>query len=156
MIKATVIAALSIPVFCAAATGEYAQHLATARQQAATWQNKLTQVSTELKELGVDLSSPGPQAEIPETEDTVAVADKGLLFDTATSRVIYLGISENDSRNGRYSCPALTVTAFNSEEMTKRAIEILRGNFSDEHMWYAKRILIERQSVTNLNKGDKK
>ena len=65
-------------------------------------------------------------------------------------------ISENDPRNGRYSCPALTVTAFNSEEMTKRAIEILRGNFRDEHMWYAKRILIERQSVTNLNKGDKK
>lgn len=91
MIKATVIAALSIPVFCAAATGEYTQHLAAARQQAATWQNKLTQVSAELKELGVDLSTPGPQAEIPETEDTVAVADKGLLFDTATSRVIYLG-----------------------------------------------------------------
>ena len=91
MIKATAIAALSIPVFCSAATGEYASHLAAARKQATVWQDKLTQVSAELQELGVDLSTPGPQAEIPETEDTVAVADKGLLFDTATSRVIYLG-----------------------------------------------------------------
>ena len=65
-------------------------------------------------------------------------------------------ISENDSSNGRYSCPALTVTALDRESMAKHAIGILKGEFRDEHMWYSKRILVERQSVYNLKQGDKK
>ncbi len=91
MIKAAAIAALCIPVFCAAAPAEYTASLTEARKQADTWQANLTQVSDELKALGVEFSATTEHAELPETEDTVAVADKGLFFDTATSRVIYLG-----------------------------------------------------------------
>ncbi len=91
MIKASVITALCIPVLCAAVPADYTAEIATARQQADTWQSNLEQVSADLEALGVDLTAPTAAAEIPETEDTVAVADQGLLFDTANSRIIYLG-----------------------------------------------------------------
>ncbi|MBQ6941250.1 MAG: hypothetical protein IJN23_01655 [Akkermansia sp.] len=91
MIKASVIAALCIPVLCAAAPADYSAEIAAARQQADNWQGNLAQVREELNALGVDMSTPSTSAEIPETEDTVAVADRGLLFDTANSRLIYLG-----------------------------------------------------------------
>lgn len=91
MIKASVITALCIPVLCAATPGDYTAEIATARQQADSWQSNLEQVSADLEALGVDLTAPTSTAEIPETEDTVAVADQGLLFDTANSRIIYLG-----------------------------------------------------------------
>lgn len=91
MIKASVITALCIPVLCAAVPGDYTAEIATARQQADSWQSNLEQVRADLNALGVDLTAPTATAEIPETEDTVAVADQGLLFDTANSRIIYLG-----------------------------------------------------------------
>ena len=91
MIKASVIAALCIPVLCAATPADYSAEIATARQQADNWQGNFAQVHEELAALGVDMRTPSTSAEIPETEDTVAVADKGLLFDTANSRIIYLG-----------------------------------------------------------------
>lgn len=91
MIKASVITALCIPVLCAATTVDYTAEIATARQQADSWQSNLEQVRADLEALGVDLTAPTATAEIPETEDTVAVADQGLLFDTANSRIIYLG-----------------------------------------------------------------
>lgn len=91
MIKASVITALCIPVLSAASPVDYTAEIATARQQADTWQSNLEQVSADLEALGVDLAVPTATAEIPETEDTVAVADQGLLFDTANSRIIYLG-----------------------------------------------------------------
>lgn len=91
MIKASVITALCIPVLCAAVPADYTAEIATARQQADSWQSNLEQVRADLEALGVDLTAPTAAAEIPETEDTVAVADQGLLFDTANSRIIYLG-----------------------------------------------------------------
>ena len=91
MIKASVITALCIPVLCAAVPADYTAEIATARQQADSWQSNLEQVRADLEALGVDLTAPTATAEIPETEDTVAVADQGLLFDTANSRIIYLG-----------------------------------------------------------------
>lgn len=91
MIKASVITALCIPVLSAATPADYSAAIANTRQQADSWQNNLEQVSTDLQSLGVELTTPGAAAEIPETEDTVAVADQGLLFDTANSRIIYLG-----------------------------------------------------------------
>lgn len=91
MIKASVITALCIPVLCAATPVDYTAEIATARQQADSWQSNLEQVSADLEALGVDLTAPTATAEIPETEDTVAVADQGLFFDTANSRIIYLG-----------------------------------------------------------------
>lgn len=91
MIKASVITALCIPVLCAATPADYTAEIATARQQADNWQSNLEQVHSDLEALGVDLTAPDATAEIPETEDTVAVADHGLLFDTANSRIIYIG-----------------------------------------------------------------
>ena len=97
MIKATVIAALSIPVFCAADTGEYAQHLAAARQQAATWQNKLTQVSAELKE-------------------------KLFVSDLEKEEFLYIGDSEVDMKvsvNAGVDCILLTYGFRNKEDLVK-------------------------------------
>ena len=91
MIKAAVITTLCIPMLCAAQAVAYEADLQASLQQADAWQANLTQVDAELAELGVDLSAPAGSAALPETEDTVAVADLGLLFDTANSRIIYLG-----------------------------------------------------------------
>ncbi len=90
MMKSTIIAALSIPVFTAAA-GDYTADYAQSRQQADGWQANFTQLEEELKALGVDLQDSAEVAELPETEDTVAVADKGMFFDTANSSLVYLG-----------------------------------------------------------------
>ena len=80
MTKAAIIAALSIPVFTAAAS-DYAANHANSCKTAETWQQSFTQIEAELTALGVDLQAPATEsAEIPETEDTVAVADKGLFF----------------------------------------------------------------------------
>ena len=96
--KAAIIAALSIPVFTATA-GDYAADYAQSREQADTWQASFTRIEEDLKALGVDLQSAAGSAEIPETEDTVAVADKGLFFDTANSALVYLGnVRLRDSR----------------------------------------------------------
>ena len=98
MMKAAIIAALSIPVFTATA-GDYAADYAQSREQADTWQACFTRIEEDLKALGVDLQSASGSAEIPETEDTVAVADKGLFFDTANSALVYLGnVRLRDSR----------------------------------------------------------
>lgn len=98
MIKAAAIAALAIPVLSASATA-YTADMQLARKQAEQWQGTFEQVNTDLQELGVDLSAPGSTAEIPETEDTVAVADKGLFFNTANSSLVYLGnVRLRDSR----------------------------------------------------------
>ena len=91
MIKASIITALCIPVLSAATLTDYSAAITNTRQQADNWQNNLEQVEADLQSLGVELTAPGSEAEIPETEDTVAVADQGLLFDTANSRIIYLG-----------------------------------------------------------------
>ena len=90
MIKAAAIAALSIPVF-SIAHAAYTADLQTSLAQADAWSAKFTQVSAELKELGVELREPIAPCAIPETEDTVIVADQGLLFDSASSRLIYIG-----------------------------------------------------------------
>lgn len=91
MMKAAAIAVLCIPVLSAAPSSPYESDLQQSRQRATTWQQQLNQVATELKALGVNLPPAATQAEIPDTEDTVAVADLGLLFDTVNSRIIYLG-----------------------------------------------------------------
>lgn len=90
MMKAAAITALCIPVLCAA-TPDYTAGLQTARTMADTWGGHFAQVSTDLQALGIDLSEPADTCEIPATEDTVVVADQGLLFDAASSRLIYLG-----------------------------------------------------------------
>lgn len=91
MIKAAVITALSIPVLCAATISDYSADISLSRQRADEWQANFAQINSELEELGVKLPVAGEQAELPETEDTVASADLGLLFDTKNSRIIYLG-----------------------------------------------------------------
>ena len=99
MTKAAIIAALSIPVFTAAAS-DYAANYANSCKTAETWQQSFTQIEAELTALGVDLQAPATEsAEIPETEDTVAVADKGLFFNTGDSTLVYLGnVRLRDSR----------------------------------------------------------
>ena len=90
MMKSAIIATLCIPVFTAA--GAYTADYAASRQQAEAWQTGFSQLEEELKALGVDLqATTGQSAELPETEDTVAVADKGMFFDTANSSLVYLG-----------------------------------------------------------------
>ncbi len=89
MMKSAIIATFCIPVFTA--TGAYTADYASSRQQADVWQAEFSQLEEELKALGVDLQATGQSAELPETEDTVAVADKGLFFDTANSSLVYLG-----------------------------------------------------------------
>ena len=91
MMRAAAITALCIPILSAAPAASYKIDLQQSQQRATTWQQQIAQVATELEELGVEVNSAAAQAEIPETEDTVAVADQGLLFDTANSRIIYLG-----------------------------------------------------------------
>lgn len=91
MMRAAAITALCIPILNAAPSASYELDLQQSQQRATTWQQQIAQVATDLEELGVKLNSPVAQAEMPETEDTVAVADLGLLFDTANSRIIYLG-----------------------------------------------------------------
>lgn len=88
--KAAVIAALAIPVLSAAAQ-DYTSDYTKSCRQADTWQACFQQVHDDLKALGVNLTEPEFPAEIPVTEDTVAVADKGLLFNTSDSALIYLG-----------------------------------------------------------------
>lgn len=89
--KATVIAALMIPILSASAQ-DYKADYTLNRQQADTWQNSFQQVEQELQALGVKQNDTTASAvEIPETEETVVVADKGLFFDAANSALIYLG-----------------------------------------------------------------
>lgn len=98
MMKAAFIAALSIPVFSATA-GDFAADYAKSREQAEAWQTSFTRLEEDLKALGVDLQDSTESAEIPETKDTVATADKGLFFDTANSTLVYLGnVRLRDSR----------------------------------------------------------
>jgi len=124
MIKASVIAALSIPVLCAATPADYSAEIAAARQQADNWQGNLAQVREELNALGVDMSSPTTTAEIPETEDTVAVADRGLLFDTANSRIIYLGnVRLRDARAHLNAAEQLQIHLLNLTDDSKETPE---------------------------------
>lgn len=88
--KAAVIAALAIPVLCASAQDYKADYTISA-QQADAWQAGFRKVEQELQALGVDLAAPAAPAGLPETDDTVAVADQGLFFDTANSALVYLG-----------------------------------------------------------------
>ena len=98
MMKAAIIAALSIPVFTAAAS-DYAVNYANSCKQAEIWQQSFSQIEADLTALGVDLQAPVESVAIPETEDTVAVADKGLFFNTADSTLVYLGnVRLRDSR----------------------------------------------------------
>ena len=88
--KAAAITALCIPVLCAA-TPDYTGELQTARSMADTMGGNFEQVATDLEILGINLSAPADTCEMPATDDTVVVADQGLLFDAANSRLIYLG-----------------------------------------------------------------
>lgn len=101
MMKAAAIAALSIPVFCAAA--DYTADLQNASTQADTWCTHFSQVSDDLKALGVELPAPEPatsQTDATATDDTTTVtADLGMLLDAASSRIVYLGnVKLKDSR----------------------------------------------------------
>lgn len=98
MTKAAIIATLSIPVFTAAAS-DYTANYANSCKQAEIWQQSFSQIEADLIDLGVDLQAPAESVAIPETEDTVAVADKGLFFNTADSTLVYLGnVRLRDSR----------------------------------------------------------
>lgn len=92
--KAAVIAALMIPVFCASAA-EYNAEIEAARLQADTWSNTFSQIRTELGEMGVELPAPTPDYTHPEYSaaqgDTVITSEHGMLFDGSNSRIIYLG-----------------------------------------------------------------
>ena len=90
MIKAAIIATMAIPVLSAAAT-PYTADLQQSRSAAVNWQAKFQQIEADLIALGVDLSAPSETAVIPETQDTVAVADKGLFFNSADSSLVYIG-----------------------------------------------------------------
>lgn len=89
MMKAAVIAALAIPVFTA---GGYQADLQQARNQADTWGEHFQQIRTDLASLGIDMDTlTTTPCDLPETNDTAVIAEKGLFFDTAASRLIYLG-----------------------------------------------------------------
>lgn len=98
--KAAAIAALSIPVFCAAA--DYTADMRDTAAQADTWCAHFEQVNDDLKELGVELPDPGPestQAAPPPTDVTTVTSELGMFFDAASSRIIYLGnVKLQDSR----------------------------------------------------------
>lgn len=101
MMKAAAIAALSIPVFCAAA--DYTADMQDTATQADTWCAHFSQVSDDLKALGVELPAPAPassQTDSAAADGTTTVtADLGMLFDAASSRIIYLGnVKLQDSR----------------------------------------------------------
>ncbi|MEE1265385.1 MAG: hypothetical protein UHH87_03770, partial [Akkermansia sp.] len=101
MMKAAAIAALSIPVFCAAA--DYTADMQATATQADTWCAHFSQVSDDLKALGVELPAPAPassQTGSAAADGTTTVtADLGMLFDAASSRIIYLGnVKLQDSR----------------------------------------------------------
>lgn len=91
MIKAAVITALCIPVLSAASASDYRADLSHTRQQADEWQTSFARIHAELEELGVEIPAGKAQAELPETNDTVAAADTGLFFDAKNSRIVYLG-----------------------------------------------------------------
>ncbi len=89
MMKAAIIAALAIPVFSA---GGYQADLQQAQTQADAWGEHFQQIRVELAELGINLDNlPSSPIEEPDTEDTVIVSEKGLFFDAAASRLVYLG-----------------------------------------------------------------
>ena len=93
MMKAAAIAALSIPVFCAAAAG-YDADFQAARQQADQMTGHLTRVADELETLGVKLPEAGTATSAPAASpngDTRATAELGMFFDAAESRLVYLG-----------------------------------------------------------------
>lgn len=91
--KAAVIAALSIPVFCAAA--DYNTDYQASRTQADAWCNAFNQVKTDLGELGVELPAPTRDYEHPAADaqpgETLVTSELGMMFDAANSRIIYLG-----------------------------------------------------------------
>ena len=92
MMKAAAIAALSIPVFCAAA--DYTADMQTTAAQADTCCASFSQVSDELKALGVELPAPSPEytpAGTTAPDETTVTSELGMMFDAANSRIIYLG-----------------------------------------------------------------
>ena len=91
--KAAAIAALVIPVFCAAGA-DYSADLQSARERADKMTEQIAQVESELKAFGVELPSAGQPAEqetVKEGEDTQVTSELGMFFDAADSRLIYLG-----------------------------------------------------------------
>lgn len=91
--KAAAIAALVIPVFCAAGA-DYSAALQSARERADKMTEQIAQVESELKAFGVELPSAGQPAEqetVKEGEDTQVTSELGMFFDAADSRLIYLG-----------------------------------------------------------------
>lgn len=91
--KAAVIAALTIPVFCSAA--DYNTDYQASRAQADTWCSVFTQVKADLSELGVELPAPTRDYEHPAADaqpgETLVTSELGMMFDAANSRIIYLG-----------------------------------------------------------------
>lgn len=90
--KAAAIAALTIPVFCAAA--DYNADLQAATTQADTWCERISMVSEELKQLGVELPDPGTGSAVSDveaTEDTQVSSEAGMFFDAGQSHIVYLG-----------------------------------------------------------------
>lgn len=91
--KAAAIAALVIPVFCAAGA-DYSADWQSARERADKMTEQIAQVESELKAFGVELSSAGQPVEqetVKEGEDTLVTSELGMFFDAADSRLIYLG-----------------------------------------------------------------
>ena len=91
--KAAAIAALVIPVFCAAGA-DYSADLQAARAQADQMSARIAQVQTELTVFGVDPAAAGqaPEpSEVEEGEDTLVTSELGMFFDAADSRLVYLG-----------------------------------------------------------------
>ena len=93
MMKAAAIAALVIPVFCAAGA-DYSAGLQSARERADKMTEQIAQVESELKAFGVELPSAGQPVEqetVKDGEDTQVTSELGMFFDAADSRLIYLG-----------------------------------------------------------------
>ncbi len=104
--KAAAIAALAIPVFCAAA--DYNADMQNTRSQADAWSEAFSQVSTDLEALGVELPAPGKDYTHPAADaqpgETLVTSELGMMFDNSNSRIIYLG-------NVRLLDPRLTLFA---------------------------------------------
>lgn len=121
--KSAIIAALSIPVFTAAASG-YTEDYARSRQQAEAWQASFAGLENELKALGVNLEECTESAELPETEDTVAAADMGMFFDTGNSSLVYLGnVRLRDARASINARSQLHIRLLDFIEKKKKDVE---------------------------------
>ena len=82
MMKAAAIAALVIPVFCAAGA-DYSADLQSARERADKMTEQIAQVESELKAFGVELPSAGQPAEqetVKEGEDTQVTSELGMFL----------------------------------------------------------------------------